>query len=149
VLSKDYEQAQPQQYMPPEQLWPATPKGVHRARHALVAALKEWGAVDDLADTASLVLSELMTNAQTHGHVPGRQIGTNFVRVRHGCYIEVHDASGEAPAVVKAADSDEHGRGLAIVDSLTDGRWGVAGREGPGKVVWAYVLNIPALLADT
>jgi hypothetical protein len=31
----------------------------------------------------------------------------------------------------------ESGRGLALVDALTGGQWGVAGRVGVGKMVWA------------
>lgn len=127
-------------YTPPQRLWPATPGGVHRARHMLVGTLAEWE-LAELADDAALVLSELMANAQQHGHVPDREIGVSLFRIPDGVVIEVHDARPEHPVLRRAADSDEHGRGLAIVDSLTSGHWGVTPREGPGKVVWATLPN--------
>jgi serine/threonine-protein kinase RsbW len=126
----------PRPYQPPEHLWPATPRGVHRARHALAARLAEWG-WSELTDDAGLVLSELMTNAQTHGRMRARKIGTSFLRSTAGVVVEVHDARRELPVLAQADDADEHGRGLAIVEAVTGGQWGVISRQGdPGKVVW-------------
>lgn len=121
----------------PVRIWPPTALSVHRARHALADTLDEWK-MDELGDTAALVLSELLTNALQHGRVPGRHIGTRFLRLADGgLRIEVHDPRNEAPVPRTAATWDERGRGLALVDALTDGRWGTATREGPGKLVWA------------
>jgi len=134
-------------YLPAQQLWPSTPRGVHRARHALTATLTEWG-MPDLCDQAGLVLSELMTNAHEHGFVASRSIGISFIQLEAGVRLEVHDTCGEVqPTLVKAADSDETGRGLAIVDAITNQRWGATGRQGPGKVVWAIVAGPTAVLA--
>jgi two-component sensor histidine kinase len=84
------------------------------------------------------VLSELLTNAMQHAKAPGRMIGTRFVQLPDGALrIEVHDTRTELPQPRTAAALDERGRGLALVDTLTDHRWGTATREGPGKVVWA------------
>jgi anti-sigma regulatory factor (Ser/Thr protein kinase) len=130
---------EPPGYLPAQQLWPATARGVRRARHALAATLAEWG-VPELTDQACLVLSELMTNALRYGFVPDRSIGTSFLPAGPGVRLEVHDTRGEArPALAHPTDSDERGRGLTIVDSLTDHRWGVTERLGPGKIVWAVV----------
>ncbi|MBD0739591.1 hypothetical protein BGM09_09055 [Streptomyces sp. CBMA29] len=94
--------------------------------------------MDELGDAAALVLSELLTNAMQHGRVPGRKIGTRFLRLADGgLRIEVHDARSEAPSPREATAWDEHGRGLALVEALTEGCWGTATREGPGKLVWA------------
>lgn len=120
----------------PVALWPATPHSVRRARHALLDTLDAWE-LGGLADGAALVLSELMTNAVRHGRVPGRGIGTRFVRLAGGVRIEVHDCTDAQPELQVAADDSEHGRGLALVDAVTEGRWGVSARPGPGKVVWA------------
>jgi hypothetical protein len=118
-------------------IWPPTALTVHRARHALADALGEWK-MDELGDAAALVLSELLTNAVQHGRVAGRDVGTRFRRLPDGgLRIEVHDARSETPAPRAAAAWDEHGRGLALVEALTAGRWGTATREGPGKLVWA------------
>jgi anti-sigma regulatory factor (Ser/Thr protein kinase) len=121
-------------------VWPATPRSVHRARHALAAALAAWG-LAELEDAASLVLSELMTNALRQAKVPQREIGTCVARLGAGegdvVRIEVHDPSPAKPEVRASGPEDEGGRGLALVDALTGGRWGVADRPGPGKLVWA------------
>lgn len=146
VMQADPNRPSPLPYTPPQRLWPATPNGVHKARHKLVTMLAEWG-LSELAEDAGLVLSELMTNAQRHARVPGRQIGTNFYPVSAGIVVEVHDASAERPTPVQAGDADEQGRGLAIVEAVTDGQWGVTDREGPGKVVWAAILSVAALLS--
>ncbi|CAG7650985.1 hypothetical protein SBRY_50496 [Actinacidiphila bryophytorum] len=34
---------------------------------------------------------------------------------------------------------EEAGRGLALVDALTGGRWGVSDRDGVGKLLWAVL----------
>ena len=120
----------------PLRLWPASPRSVSRARHDLVATLHRWG-LEELAEAAELVLSELMTNAVRYGRVPGRKVGTQVVRIPEGVRIEVHDARDSRPRVRAARAEDEHGRGLAMVDLLTGHRWGVLDREGAGKLVWA------------
>lgn len=121
----------------PVRIWPPTALTVHRARHALADTLGEWK-MDELGDAAALVLSELLTNAVQHGRVPGRDIGTRFLRLPDGgLRIEVHDPRSAGPAPRTATEWDEHGRGLALVEALTAGRWGTATREGPGKLVWA------------
>nr|WP_188284758.1 ATP-binding protein [Streptomyces sp. CBMA29] len=119
---------------------------MHRARHLLVETLHEWK-LGDLADSASLVIAELMTNSVQHGRpcggpgLAGHQIGVRLSRLDHGVRIEVHDGSDLAPKG-RSSDPellDEHGRGLALVDAITDGCWGVGPRGGIGKVVWAEV----------
>lgn len=118
-------------------LWPSTPRSVGRARHELTAALKGWG-LEDLADSALLMLSELFTNAVVHARVPGREVQTRYVRTAGGVRIEVHDAADARPEPRAAADDDEAGRGLALVNALAGpGHWGVGERDGVGKMVWA------------
>ncbi|MFI0894844.1 ATP-binding protein [Streptomyces sp. NPDC020983] len=123
--------------------WPRSARTVGRTRHALARVLDERG-LAHLAETAELVLSELVTNAVNHARPPhGRRIGTRFERLEHGVRIEVHDASEWKPELQRASADDESGRGLALVDALTDGRWGVSARQGPGKVVWAVCADRP------
>ncbi|MFJ3706739.1 MULTISPECIES: ATP-binding protein [unclassified Streptomyces] len=65
-----------------------------------------------MTDTASLLLSELLTNAGQHARVsPGREIETRFVRLPHGVRIEVHDASPVLPVVRQPEPTDSAGRG--------------------------------------
>lgn len=126
-------------YTPAQILWPATPRGVHQARHSLERRLAEWQ-LADLAPTAGLVLTELMANACRHASAPGRRTGVSVLPVPGGVRIEVHDpvdlAEG-APTLRPAPPTAEEGRGLTLVDTLTAHQWGVTDRDGPGKVVWA------------
>ncbi|MFJ2702159.1 ATP-binding protein [Streptomyces sp. NPDC087428] len=125
--------------MTPDQVvrrWSRHPRQVGRARTELRTTLSGW-ALDSVADTALLVLSELLTNAGRHARVsPGREIETRFVRLPDGVRIEVHDASSVRPAGREPTLDADGGRGLFLVAALAD-RWGSANRNGPGKVVWA------------
>jgi anti-sigma regulatory factor (Ser/Thr protein kinase) len=119
--------------------WPLSGRSVGRARRELRGTLSAWG-LDHLAEPAELVLSELLTNAVRYARSPaGRQIETRFERTADGIRIEVHDANDRLPQMRRAADDDEGGRGLALVDVLTGRRWGVSSRQGVGKLVWALV----------
>ena len=119
--------------------WPNTERTVARTRQALIAALDAWG-MHAVQDDARLVLSELVSNAVRHAQIPaGRVIETRFCRLADGrVRIEVHDANDGRPRLRSASKTDESGRGLALVDALAE-QWGVSGRSGPGKSVWAVV----------
>ncbi|WP_371545741.1 ATP-binding protein [Streptomyces sp. NBC_00554] len=66
---------------------PADPALVREARHALRARLAEWHVSEDTAQTAELILSELVTNAVIH------TIGPDItVEVSHSRYDEVRVA---------------------------------------------------------
>jgi hypothetical protein len=121
--------------------WPHGPRSVGRARSLLAHNLDAWG-LAHLTDTAELVVSELMTNSVRHASKPqGRQIGTRFERLESGVRIEVHDANDNKPERREVSAEEESGRGLALVDSLTGGHWGVSNREGVGKMVWAVCVD--------
>jgi hypothetical protein len=117
--------------------WPHGSRSVGRARRLLLSSLAAWE-LTHLADGATLVLSELVTNSVRHARLPrGRHIETRFERIEGGVRIEVHDAGEGKPELRAAAPDEERGRGLALVDAVTLGRWGVADRHGVGKLVWA------------
>lgn len=91
-----------------------------------------------LADDAGLVVSELVTNSVRHARAPrGHVILTRFACLGGAVRIEVHDANAGEPEMRSASPTEESGRGLALVDLVTAGRWGVSERKGPGKMVWA------------
>lgn len=118
--------------------WSRHPACVARARTELRTALEGWG-LAPLTDAASLVLSELLTNAGRHAVVsPGREIETRFLLDERGrgIRIEVHDASSVPPRMADPDQDAVGGLGLCLVDAVADA-WGFGERVGPGKVVWA------------
>ncbi|MFF8918631.1 ATP-binding protein [Streptomyces sp. NPDC015032] len=113
--------------------------GEHSARHLrriLRLYLTVWDLLD-VADAAELALTELIANVVRH--VPGRRCQTFIFRLpAGGVRVEVADGCPELPrAVMGDADAlDEGGRGLVLVDAVTD-RWGAEPRrDGRGKTVW-------------
>jgi anti-sigma regulatory factor (Ser/Thr protein kinase) len=104
------------------------------ARLALLRNLSRWG-LTDLLEDASLVTSELVTNAAKLGEV----FRLLLTREDAAVLIEVFDSSEDDPVLADTfADSlSEHGRGLMLVDALAT-EWGVS-NQNPGKSVWARV----------
>lgn len=93
-----------------------------------------------LTDAASVILSELVTNAVKS--VPGGEIEVG-VRVRDGWLrLEVTDGSPRLRRVPDAPSlTSEGGRGLFVVEALAD-KVGVeprSGESGTGKTVWAML----------
>ncbi|MEV7414866.1 ATP-binding protein [Streptomyces sp. NPDC089919] len=124
--------------------WRREPRSVPRARAELRSTLTTWQ-LSALEDAATLLLSELVTNAVRHAVAPGdRHLETRFTRLPAGIRIEVHDACPAHPQAqpLVPEPTQDAGRGLFIVSSLAD-RWAVATREGVGKRVWAE-LSLPA-----
>ncbi|MFI2240797.1 SpoIIE family protein phosphatase [Streptomyces chrestomyceticus] len=119
--------------LPPESVasWdlPAEPTAAAEAREVTAAKLTEWG-LEELAFTAELVVSELVTNAYRYGGTP---ITLRLIRDR-SLICEVSDPSSTAPHLRRAHSTDEGGRGLLLVAQLTD-RWG-ARHTREGKTVW-------------
>ncbi|AXG78122.1 ATP-binding protein [Streptomyces paludis] len=119
--------------------WKRHARSVGLARAELRKALALWG-LSSVEEAAVLVLSELVTNAVRHAHVPaGREVETRFLALPGGgVRLEVHDACSRRPEVQDASPGACAGRGLLIVEAVADS-WGVAGRDGVGKAVWAVV----------
>ncbi|MDH6132462.1 anti-sigma regulatory factor (Ser/Thr protein kinase) [Kitasatospora sp. MAA4] len=100
-------------------------------RHRLRAALVRWG-VPELADTAELLVSELVTNALLYTPY-GARIEV-LLDVGGRLRVEVRDDSVQLPRPRRAADTATSGRGLVLVEALADD-WGVSLR-GDGKITW-------------
>ena len=128
------------------------PRSAGAARRLTRDTLRDWG-LPSLAEDAELIVGELVANAVTHGARPGGDRkpgqGNLGLRLRRGTgavICAVLDSSDTAP-VVKAPGGTEHsGRGLQIVDALSD-VWGWSPIAGRGKAVWA-VLSVPHGRAD-
>ncbi|KUN23229.1 protein phosphatase [Streptomyces antibioticus] len=112
---------------------PGDPEALSEARHMIRAAVRAWGS-GDRADEIELVADEMITNALMH--TEGSAIVT--LRVLAGperrLRVEVEDSSSALPRRREAGESGVSGRGLLLVDLLTD-VWGVEARGG-GKCVW-------------
>ncbi|HEY6795698.1 MAG TPA: SpoIIE family protein phosphatase [Kineosporiaceae bacterium] len=110
----------------------ATAAAAPAARHFLVDVLGAWG-LAHLQDVVGLAASELVTNAVLH------TAGNAQVTVRcpddGGLWIGVTDGSDRLPQLHHAAEEDISGRGLAIVDMISDD-WGVDLHHDGGKTVW-------------
>ncbi|MFG2477251.1 ATP-binding protein [Streptomyces fagopyri] len=120
---------------------PHSPRSPGRARALLRSQLAEWSIDGEVVLVAELLLSELVTNSLLHARAPkGREIGVRVARYEGRLRVEVADAHDGRPRVREAAAEDEHGRGLALVEALSD-RWGCCPRlHGIGKATWAEVV---------
>jgi anti-sigma regulatory factor (Ser/Thr protein kinase) len=102
--------------------------------------LWEWGAAE-LADTAELVASELVTNSVTHSSGPDGAVIRLILTLDQGeLAILVRDDHPGVPMAGQPGEDDEGGRGLLIVEQLSD-RCGWYPLEGakPAKVTWAVI----------
>jgi anti-sigma regulatory factor (Ser/Thr protein kinase) len=122
----------------------AIPTAPACARGHVRAVVREWG-LSELADTAELLASELVTNAvQASEHLRIRA-DLPFVPVvrlwlisdRMSVVVRVWDASPEMPVRRDAGPDEISGRGLMIIDMLS-ADWGWY-RKAAGKVVWALI----------
>ncbi len=113
------------------------------ARRFTRNTLREWGLVS-LADDAEVIVGEFVANAVSHAARAacdtgsGQPIGLRLLRRTGEVMCAVLDPSDCAP-VLKAPDRDEEaGRGLQMVDALSD-VWGWSPVTGRGKAVWAIL----------
>jgi len=109
--------------------------------------LKEWG-LAALADDAEAIVGEFVANAVFHAARcigSGQPLGLRLLRRTGEVMCAVLDPSDTAP-VLRAPDrNEEAGRGLQMVDALSD-VWGWSPVTGRGKAVWAILFcALPAL----
>ncbi|MFJ2000441.1 SpoIIE family protein phosphatase [Streptomyces chartreusis] len=112
------------------------PEEVGRARAVIREQLHDWG-LARLADTAELLVSELVTNAVRHSH--GRPVELRLVR-GDTLLCEVDDDDHDLPTLLSAGPFDDAGRGLRVVSMLAR-EWGTS-RTSAGKTVW-FELTLP------
>jgi anti-sigma regulatory factor (Ser/Thr protein kinase) len=127
-------------------LLPSQPASVAVARRRITAEMRSIGVEDDAIDDAALVITELVTNAIKHGSpLPGRWLQVTWDMDTDSVEIAVSDAggSGTRPRANRPSLSAMGGRGLEIVDTLSD-RWGV---RPPGTTVWA-ILAMPGAYSN-
>jgi anti-sigma regulatory factor (Ser/Thr protein kinase) len=116
---------------------PALSASVADARGRIRARLREWGAGAELRDDASLVVTELFTNAVRH--TDSEKITCVLHDSGSVVRVEVTDqgqGSGVPEPVVADAD-EEGGRGLLLVSVLSLAWGSDPAEDGTGRVVWA------------
>ncbi|MFF4860966.1 ATP-binding protein [Streptomyces sp. NPDC001231] len=126
------------------QRFSATRRGARLARRLGTHRLDLWQVPygSPASDTVTLVVAELAANAVLHGRVPGSDFELRLTYDRTAGLVRVevsdtHPGHPELPESAAQASVDaDGGRGLFLVEAVAD-RWGVDGRTGPGKTVWA------------
>ncbi|MGW2917409.1 ATP-binding protein [Streptomyces angustmyceticus] len=125
-------------------------RSVPEARRFTRATLAGWQMCADVADDVALVVSELVSNALRYGAKEPGEAGASgatapfctawlaLTRQNSSVLCAVSDAGRGAPVVKPADHLAESGRGLHIVDRLSDA-WGWTTPDPTGKTVWATV----------
>lgn len=112
--------------------FPKIEESVPQARAYVAKMLMQFPT--DVVDRVVLMVSELMTNAIVHANSSAElaaDVDTFGVR------ITVTDAGGGRPTPRTPSDFEAHGRGLRVVEALSD-RWGIEYLPN-SKSVWFSV----------
>jgi anti-sigma regulatory factor (Ser/Thr protein kinase) len=110
----------------------AQPQAPRAARELAAAACSQWGC-SHLVPTATLVASELTTNAVVHA---GTELEVSISRFGPRIRVAVRDHSSRPPTPRSVEPEAPSGRGMLLVAALSS--WGVLLTQG-GKVVWAVL----------
>jgi anti-sigma regulatory factor (Ser/Thr protein kinase) len=118
----------------------ALESAVPSARAHLRQLLRQWGHAE-LAEDASIVISELVTNAVVASAELRPAVAPVMMWLgsdRHHVLAAVADASLWPPMRLNLGSDAERGRGLALVEALSS-RWGwhPASTGGLRKFIWA------------
>ena len=100
--------------------------------------LWEWG-IGHLSDSAELLVTELIANAVRASRQMTRVCAVRLWLLSDSAQvlILVWDASPQPPVLMGVTDEAEHGRGLMLVEAVSE-QWGWCPCEdGDGKFVWA------------
>lgn len=96
----------------------------------MTGVLLDWD-LEELVDSAELLVSEVATNAVVHA---SSDLLVLLSRLEGGVRVEVHDTSHVLPVQRVAGPSATGGRGMHLVEAVSD-RWGTEA-SSPGKCVW-------------
>ncbi|MEQ8144825.1 SpoIIE family protein phosphatase [Streptomyces sp. OP7] len=113
---------------------PGDPQALSDTRSMIRTAAGAWGA-RDRADEIELVADEMITNVLMHTEGSAAVILSVLDGTERRLRVEVEDSSSALPRRREAGESGVSGRGLLLVETLTD-LWGVEARGG-GKCVWS------------
>jgi anti-sigma regulatory factor (Ser/Thr protein kinase) len=113
---------------------PRDPGSVRRARTFARDVVEQWDAPVDVG-TVELATSEVVTNALVYG---ASDVAVTVRVDGDTVRVEVADDSPRLPVVRHVTPDTTSGRGLDIVEAVTE-RWGVEDIPDDGKVVWFTV----------
>lgn len=118
---------------------PHRPDSVPATRAFLTRLLDGWGVEGSVIDDASLLASELMTNAVRHGSgIVRLRVETDEGRL----HVAVHDDLDKRPVVNHVGAASPGGRGMWIVESIAHD-WGTDDDgDTPGKTVWFELTTV-------
>jgi len=111
------------------------------ARAFLRATLETWK-LDGFGAVTELLTTELVANVVTH---VGKPMTLRVSRTPSTMRVEIEDTSATPPELHHPGAADEHGRGVLLVDQLSN-EWGVEPRED-GKTVW-FELDVSTATAE-
>lgn len=114
--------------------FPRTPESVGAARRFAIEALR--GTESEVLDAVELMVSELATNSIRHAKAAFELVVS---KVKGQIRVEVTDPADGEPRMRSAGPDDANGRGLQIVNLLSDA-WGVEHHVDTGKTVWFTVV---------
>ncbi|OPF79524.1 hypothetical protein VT50_0215795 [Streptomyces antioxidans] len=118
---------------------PSRPESAATARRmAEFVVARDWGLGPQLTEHTVLLVSELVGNAVRH--TGARTFGLRMLRRRGWIRTEVRDPSRGLPCLMPVAELDTSGRGLMLVDQLSQ-RWGVD-LLPCGKTTW-FEMRVP------
>ncbi|MDQ0776323.1 anti-sigma regulatory factor (Ser/Thr protein kinase) [Streptomyces aurantiacus] len=137
----------------------AMPSAVPVAREFVHQALRHWK-LDDYAADAALMMTELVSNAIKATGFTDRQprpwevtaqhvIAVQLRAIGDVLYIEVWDRSPLVPIKQDITAEAEGGRGLHLVEALSE-KWGTYWPPAGGKIVWAMkaLIKLPSPALD-
>ena len=121
----------------------ADPRCVAEARQLTDRTLSDWG-LRDLREAATLLVSELTTNAILHARTPVTvTISNGSTEIR----IHVCDNNPRPPQMRHFSAESATGRGIRLLEALAT-TWGVE-RNASGKCVWfTLALDHPPLFHE-
>jgi anti-sigma regulatory factor (Ser/Thr protein kinase) len=139
-----------------DKVFGATAGASRRARAFVCDRLAAWG-LSELADTAELITSELVTNAVTATNairtppmassmfpVALRMIAVRLRLSARSLFVEVWDVSDvvpvarQSPETAETDELGESGRGLFLIGALSK-EWGCYAAQDRGKIVWCEI----------
>jgi anti-sigma regulatory factor (Ser/Thr protein kinase) len=126
---------------------PARAELVRHARELVRLVLRSNGAASSAADDTVLIISELVTNVVRYCDAALDPIAViTLSRLDASLQIEVHDPNPSLPTHRMPDSGEEYGRGLTIIDALSD-RWG-HDVTSEGKRMWCELTAWPSETAD-